>query len=143
MPKSAIDNIRWRNILKPVRFSQTSFLMNMDDYETQLECPGCESDYLHHLLVEFHGSHNESASAEVPPISVSETRVGSRMVTPLGEFGGEGRRNSIAILFHCEMCWLISVLAIIQHKGNTIFRWIATSEKPQDRDVACETLGHF
>jgi len=87
-----------------------------DGFGSELKCPSCGFNYLHHHKIEVfereedaeYGLHvviHKSAATTDPNLSGNPS----------------GRRHGLAIHFLCEGCQSNSILTIAQHKGNT---WI-------------------
>ena len=81
---------------------------------SELKCPSCGNNYLHHEKVEvFERSEDAEKGLHV--------KVENSVVTTDTSLSGNPsiRRDGLTIEFSCEGCKARPVLSISQHKGNT------------------------
>ena len=86
------------------------------NYGSELRCPSCGSNYLHHEKVEiFDRGEDEEKGLHVS--------VENRVVKTDIDISGNpsSRRHGVKVYFSCENCEAQPVLSISQHKGNTVF----------------------
>ena len=79
-----------------------------------LICPGCGNDYLHHGKVEVFERATEDAPSSIVVVSGDGPHEGQNP---------SSRRNGLLIYFDCETCDAAPVLAVLQHKGQTVIEW--------------------
>ena len=87
-----------------------------EGFGSELKCPACGSNYLHHEKVEiFERSEDEAYGLHVT--------VENGMTTTNTNLEGNPsrRRDGLTIHFSCEGCDAKPILSVSQHKGNT---WI-------------------
>jgi len=92
---------------------------DINEQDTLL-CPKCDGDYLHHGKVEIF-DRNEDAIYGLYTI-VSSRKIQSENCALVGN--PSMRRDGIKIHFYCEHCQADLTLAIAQHKGQTLIKWI-------------------
>lgn len=82
---------------------------------SELLCPSCGGNYLHHELVEvFERAEDEDKGIR---ISVEDGR--AKIDTSLTG-NPSARRHGVSIHFSCEGCSAKPILTLAQHKGNTL-----------------------
>lgn len=87
--------------------------MNLFENEP-LKCAGCGGEYLNHFQVDVFWRKEDASQ-------------GVRVSTDGGVLVSDGdisanpspRRHGLTVRFDCEMCDTVSLLHIVQHKGNT------------------------
>jgi hypothetical protein len=84
-----------------------------------LQCPRCGHAYIHQVWVEV-WEREEDATDGIHCYVTRDTASFDR--DALVENPSE-RRQATGILFECEQCVAHSLLAIIQHKGQTFVEW--------------------
>lgn len=85
-----------------------------EGYGSELLCPFCGSNYLHHDRIEaFEREEDQKLGLHV---SIADGKV--KADTDL-KSNPSARRHALNIHFLCEGCSEKSVLSISQHKGNT------------------------
>jgi predicted RNA-binding Zn-ribbon protein involved in translation (DUF1610 family) len=88
---------------------------------TDLLCPRCGADYLHHRSVTAYERGEDAKS--VVEITLAGTQV-SVNAASLGEANPSRRRDGLVIDFWCEICGDAPIqLCIAQHKGSTEIGW--------------------
>lgn len=85
----------------------------------ELLCPKCRGNYLHQGKVVVFNPEKEDAKEGVKVVVAGLTVA----VGPELEGNPSPRRQGLLIEFECEECEEDFVMAIAQHKGNTIMRW--------------------
>ena len=88
-----------------------------------LLCPYCGHIHIRHKKVELFERAEDSASGIHTTISDFDTKVDKDMSD-----NPSRRRHGLLIHFSCEACPKESVLAIYQHKGNTLLEF---KEQPE------------
>jgi len=104
--------------------SQLKFNEYDEGFGSELLCPACGGNYLHHTRTEIFdrvaedsGGLHIQANGRSLHIDTSLLRNPSR------------RRDGLIIRFYCEACPVISELTVVQHKGNTLLDFHATEER--------------
>ena len=87
--------------------------------ESILVCPMCGSTYLHQGIVEVFDRNEDAAQGMHTVVSRNHTDVEYGPLTG----NPSGRRQGLIIAFLCEECGNLSMLEILQHKGETFVRW--------------------
>ena len=82
--------------------------------ESPMRCE-CGGDYLHHEQVEVFERAEDAQHGLHVLISGTSMAVG----TDVARGNPSPRRHGLTIKFTCEMCDRVSVLSIVQHKGQT------------------------
>ena len=93
--------------------------------EKSLICPSCKNGWLHQRAVRvFFRAEDakDGVSALVDASGVSATYWANQEANP------SLRRDGVAIQFDCETCDAVSVMQIVQHKGNTHIGWVGGGE---------------
>ena len=90
-----------------------------------LQCPHCCGIHLHHIRAEVYNREKEDANYGAMLIADECSRWTESHIKFESSFSNNpsSRRNGIRIFFCCETCPEVSVLDIIQHKGNTYVVW--------------------
>ena len=93
------------------------------DSDGVLMCPACGFNYLHQNDVEvFNRGEDE-------PTGLHAIIQGDRVVVNSDITGNpSSRRQGLLIYFRCEGCPAISVMSIVQHKGNTYIKMDVSEE---------------
>jgi hypothetical protein len=94
--------------------------------ESELMCPRCGSQYLHHTGVTVF-SRGEDRDPLVR-VNVIGTSVTTEVVAAGASGNPSGRRDGLAIQFMCEQCNKsdkpqVLELTVAQHKGLTLLAW--------------------
>jgi len=123
----------WDQLKKPNKVSDVDVRIyhhSDKSLHNTLECPKCESEYMHHIGVELFnceedepGEHielylKESYGWDMLNVKCPEHTVNSDMKNNPSK-----RRNGLSISFVCEECHHILHLGIAQHKGLTQLSW--------------------
>ena len=84
-----------------------------------LLCPKCGFNYLHHGAVEVFVRDGEDSDIG------TRVKVDGHAVTFGRNLRGNpsSRRDGLTVDFQCEECRCMSVLSIVQHKGQTFVEW--------------------
>lgn len=97
-------------------------------------CPGCGSPNLHHHRVEIYDRDTEDAeTGRRVVVESSEVSVTGNM-----QDNPSPRRDGMRIAFWCEICYILSELTIVQHKGTTYLAMNITGEDEDRRNAAIE-----
>ncbi len=94
------------------------------DGDSELLCPSCGGNYLHHDRVDIY-ERGEDGSYGVH-VAVEDGK--ATMDTKL-QGNPSGRRHGLVIHLWCEACHARSTLNVAQHKGNTL---IESKVKPAE-----------
>lgn len=94
---------------------QPNFGEYNDGYGSELLCPECKSNYLHHERVEIFEC-GEDAEYGVH-VTVSD---GKAVIDTSLKGNPSMRRHGLNVYFWCEGCSAKSVLSLSQHKGLTL-----------------------
>jgi Zn-finger nucleic acid-binding protein len=92
-----------------------------------LSCPSCGGVYLHqtHLDSWFREENSDVAMH----VSTNQNQV---RMDHYNSGNPSTRRDGVLIRFECEQCPATPSLAIVQHKGHTLFEWHTPSEHLDD-----------
>jgi coenzyme F420-reducing hydrogenase gamma subunit len=93
----------------------------------ELLCPACRDTYLHHDKIEIFERKEDATQG----LHVTTTGKNVKVDTSM-EGCPSSRRDGITIRFWCENCHEISMLTLVQHKGQTFFNFVPTGEKVKD-----------
>jgi len=102
---------------------QPQFNPPHNGYDSELLCPSCGGNYLHHGRVEVF----ERAEDEDKGIHVS-VEDGKAIIDTSLTNNPSARRHGISIHFSCEGCSAKPVLTFAQHKGNTFVDFKQSNE---------------
>lgn len=93
---------------------QPKFNSPQNGYDSELLCPSCSGNHLHHERVEvFERGEDDDKGVHV---SVED---GKALIDTSLTGNPSARRHGINIHFSCEGCSAKPVLTLAQHKGNT------------------------
>ena len=84
-----------------------------------LHCPACGFFYLHHIKVDVFSRMQEDSPTGLH-VAVDGTSVAIDHGADCKDGNPSMRRDGLAVYFTCEGCEAVSVLTLVQHKGNTI-----------------------
>ena len=90
---------------------------------SELLCPRCEFDHLHHYQVDVFERKEDAATG----LHVHVADCSSSIDTHL-RGNPSSRRGGVAVRFWCEGCHAKLLLTIAQHKGVTLVNLIDTGE---------------
>lgn len=104
-----------------------------------LKCPACGGTNLHHHEVivcsRTSGEDGPGVKVEVSGASVTTT-----VNVPDAAFAG--RRDDLRVRFTCEQCPTESWRYLIQHKGDTLLKWLGHGQGSiSDKAIAPVTSG--
>ncbi len=99
---------------------------------SELRCPRCGSQNLHHLGVTLFDRAEDALSVVV--ISVSGAVTETKVQTSADSANPSSRRHGLAVQFGCEQCGGgtdvdVIELTLAQHKGCTVIGWRYTPQK--------------
>lgn len=97
---------------------------------SDLICPRCGGQYLHHTGATFY-ERGEDQKQEVV-IEVIGPKVSTSVQDAATSSNPSRRRHGMLIHFECEGCIGDIDLALAQHKGSTEITWIYEPTKDQD-----------
>jgi hypothetical protein len=114
-------------VFVPIQFDDSTML-----------CPRCRCTYLHQGPVIVFERDTEDSAGNV--VRVDHLRVETRRAP---DARLPGRRNTLRVGFYCEDCHASESssawsgephwLEIMQHKGQTLVRWLEPGESPEGR----------
>ncbi len=90
-----------------------------------LHCPDCGGNFLHHTEIKVF-LNNSGSRGKCDVVSITDkTPINFTRRVALDNPSND--RDGLLIRFYCEFCPAEPVLAIYQHKGQTVIEWV---EKP-------------
>jgi hypothetical protein len=89
-----------------------------------LACPSCDSMNLHHDGIRYFTRGEDDEDVQVVSVGGYEGDVSVATRPNSGSGNPSGRRTGMVIQFYCEICPVLSSLAIYQHKGTTYIEWV-------------------
>jgi hypothetical protein len=92
---------------------------NASKHTGTLHCPACGDFYLHHARVDVFSRSGEDSPTGMHVV-VDDAGVAIDHGTSYEDGNPSMRRDGLAIYLTCENCPAVSVLTLVQHKGNTI-----------------------
>lgn len=99
-----------------------------------LKCPACGQGNLHHTDVRVCNRSSEDAAGirvDIHGLTVTTT------ANVADDKSFAGRRSDLRIRFTCEQCPKESWLYVIQHKGDTIMKWLEAGDgSVYDKSIA-------
>lgn len=93
--------------------------------DSQLLCPRCSSNNLHHGAVTVFNRIEDDTNTQVTCVE-RDSDASTVLVTDRTTSNPSPRRHGILIDFECEICYDHGKLslAIYQHKGLTLVEWV-------------------
>lgn len=93
---------------------QLSFNSYENGFGSELKCPSCGGNYLHHDRVEVFERAEDEAKGLYVSVTDGKLEAGTNLTG-----NPSARRHGLKVHFWCEMCKAKPVLSLVQHKGNT------------------------
>ena len=93
--------------------------MEVKILDQMLMCPRCDFNYINQVEVEVWEREEDAANG----VHCCVTRDSATCDGDASHKNPSARRQATAIVFQCEECAELSVLAIRQHKGKTFVEW--------------------
>lgn len=93
------------------------------DHETELLCPSCGSNYLHHERVEIFERNEDEKKGIHIVVNDGEATIDTSL-----NGNPSKRRHGLTIYFSCENCNASPALSLAQHKGSTYINFKPNKE---------------
>lgn len=92
-------------------------------YGSELLCPRCGTNYMHHEKVDIFERSEDAKTGLRVSVSNSKASIDTSL-----EGNPSARRDGLIVTLWCENCHCISELSIAQHKGQTYVDLLDTGE---------------
>jgi hypothetical protein len=104
-------------------FPRPARLPVIDPSDGGLACPACGCNNLHHDGIRYFTRCEDDEDVQVVMVGGYEEDVRVTTRPNSGSGNPSGRRSGMVVQFYCEVCPVLSSLAIYQHKGTTYIEW--------------------